>query len=144
MTVTRRLALRSLFTLTVAAFTGGTLARIAMTPRNGAAGGAAAPDALSGETFDEMYRGRRIQGRPVPADGIEVLVDDRPLHLMRCADGGYLTPIDHYQTHPTPLAATRAAVDELGSAPLTRFAAAHGVHPRRESAWPTHVRTSAI
>ncbi|MFF9848946.1 tyrosinase family oxidase copper chaperone [Streptomyces litmocidini] len=129
MTVPRRLALRSLFALTVAAFTGGALTRIAMTPRSRAAGGAPATDAPSGETFDEMYRGRRIQGRPAPADGIEVLVDDRPLHLMRCADGGYLTPIDHYETHPTPLAATRAAVDELGSAPLTRFAAAHGVHP---------------
>ncbi|MFD3566419.1 tyrosinase family oxidase copper chaperone [Streptomyces sp. NPDC058671] len=127
MTVPRRLALRSLFTLTVAALTGGALARIALTPRSGAAGGAPVADALPGGTFDEMYRGRRIQGRPAPGDGIEILVDDRPLHLMRCADGGYLTPIDHYQTYPTPLAATRAAVDELGSAPLTRFAAAHGV-----------------
>ncbi|MEU9295717.1 tyrosinase cofactor [Streptomyces sp. NPDC048266] len=140
MTVTRRLALRSLFTLTATAFTGGALARIARTPRSGASAADAPPDG----TFDEMYRGRRIQGRPAPADGIEVLVDDRPLHLMRCADGGYLTPIDHYQTYPTPLAATRAAVDELGSAPLTRFAAAHGVHTGRESKWPTHGRTSVI
>ncbi|MER7624648.1 tyrosinase family oxidase copper chaperone [Streptomyces sp. NPDC126503] len=125
MTFPRRLALRSLLTLTAAAFTGGALARIAVAPRGGAAG-AGEP---SGRTFDEMYRGRRIQGRPAPAGGTEVLVDGRPLHVMRCADGGFLTPIDHYQTYPTPLAATRAAVDELGSAPLSRFAAAHGVHP---------------
>ncbi|MFF5423317.1 MULTISPECIES: tyrosinase family oxidase copper chaperone [unclassified Streptomyces] len=123
MTFPRRLALRSLLTLTAAAFTGGALARIAVTPRGGAAARA------SGGTFDEMYRGRRIQGRPAPAGGTEVLVDGRPLHVMRCADGGFLTPIDHYQTYPTPLAATRGAVDELGSAPLSRFAAAHGVHP---------------
>ncbi|MFF1507501.1 tyrosinase family oxidase copper chaperone [Streptomyces sp. NPDC058326] len=129
MTVPRRLALRSLFPLTIAALTGGALARIAMTPRSGTAAAAPATGAPPGGTFDEMYRGRRIQGRPAPGDGTEVLVDGRPLHLMRCANGGYLTPIDHYQTHPTPLAATRAAVDELGSAPLTRFAAAHGVHP---------------
>ncbi|GGX64031.1 tyrosinase [Streptomyces minutiscleroticus] len=44
-----------------------------------------------------------------------VTVDGRPLHLMRRADGGYLTMLDHYQSYPTPLAATRAAVDELGA-----------------------------
>ncbi|MFD9031745.1 tyrosinase family oxidase copper chaperone [Streptomyces sp. NPDC059567] len=121
MIVPRRVALRSLFTLTVAAFTGGALARIVTAPRR--------PPVASGDTFDEMYGGRRIQARPTSAGVQEVLVDGRPLHLMRCADGGYLTPIDHYQTYPTPLAATRAAVDELGSAPLSRFAAAHGAHP---------------
>ncbi|WP_137993655.1 tyrosinase family oxidase copper chaperone [Streptomyces vilmorinianum] len=120
MIVPRRVALRSLFTLTVAAFTGGALARIATTP------GSEEPSVV---VFDEMYGGHRIQARAGAAGVPEVLVDGRPLHLMRCADGGYLTPIDHYQTYPTPLAATRAAVDELGSAPLTRFAAAHGVHP---------------
>src|SRR5690606_35842930 len=46
--------------------------------------------------FDEVYRGRR------------------PLHLMRRADGTYLTMVDHYASYPTPLAAARAAVDELG------------------------------
>ncbi|MBT2439433.1 tyrosinase co-factor protein [Streptomyces sp. ISL-36] len=133
MIVRRRVALRSLFTVAVAAFTGGALARIAATP----AGRPALSGDLSGDSsgvfagdlFDEMYGGRHIHARTTPAGVPEVRVDGRPLHLMRCADGGYLTPIDHYQTYPTPLAATRAAVDELGSAPLTRFAAAHGVHP---------------
>ncbi|MEV4945046.1 tyrosinase family oxidase copper chaperone [Streptomyces sp. NPDC053755] len=133
MIVSRRVALRSLFTLTVAAFTGGVLARITTTPRTGRpAAGADPADAsrtadASEETFDEMYRGRRIQARATPTGVPEVLVDGRPLHLMRCADGGYLTPVDHYESCPTPRAATRAAVDQLGSAPLSRLAAVHGV-----------------
>ncbi|MFF7179514.1 tyrosinase family oxidase copper chaperone [Streptomyces sp. NPDC008121] len=133
MIVSRRVALRSLFTLTVAAFTGGVLARITTTPRGdrprAAAGLPAAPGpsaADAEETFDEMYRGRRIQARATPAGVPEVLVDGRPLHLMRCADGGYLTPVDHYASCPTPRAATRAAVDQLGSAPLSPLAASHG------------------
>ncbi|WP_314415917.1 tyrosinase family oxidase copper chaperone [Streptomyces kroppenstedtii] len=79
--------------------------------------------------FDEMYGGRRIRGRKDGAAGHarmagsvrtapgglwRVTVDDRPLHLMRRADGGFLTMIDHYRAYPTPLAAARAAVDELG------------------------------
>ncbi|MCT4355589.1 tyrosinase cofactor [Streptomyces sp. Je 1-79] len=134
MIVPRRVALRSLFTLAVAAFTGGALARIAATPRerhprpsdeNPEGASAGAP----GESFDEMYRGRHIRGLAGPTGETLVLVDGRPLHVMRRADGGFLTPIDHYESHATPLAATRAAVDELGSAPLTRYAASHGVHP---------------
>ncbi|MET9392301.1 tyrosinase family oxidase copper chaperone [Streptomyces sp. NPDC006624] len=71
--------------------------------------------------FEETYRGRRIRGIPVPAPDrtlgdVEwhVTVDGRPLHLMRRADGSWLSMVDHYRSYPTPLAATRAAVDELG------------------------------
>ena len=101
--------------------------------------------------FDEMYRGRRIRGvkdatgvkaaagaaGAAPAGQWRVTVDDRPLHLMRRADGGYLTMVDHYQSYPTPLAAARGAVDELGGTLRLRAAAAeagpgeghgHGVH----------------
>ncbi|MFI1482910.1 tyrosinase family oxidase copper chaperone [Streptomyces sp. NPDC020747] len=107
--------------------------------------------------FDEMYRGRRIRGfsdaagaddtasgvrhagaaGPAPAGQWRVTVDDRPLHLMRRADGGYLTMVDHYQSYPTPLAAARGAVDELGGTLRLRAAATgagrgeghgHGVH----------------
>lgn len=105
-------------------------------PPGGASGGASG--GVSGEMerfeaefaagFDETYRGCRIRGcrdtaggartagvaRTAPAGPWRVTVDDRPLHLMRRADGGYLTMIDHYQSYPTPLAAARAAVDELG------------------------------
>ncbi|WP_237536866.1 tyrosinase cofactor [Streptomyces sp. SID5785] len=79
--------------------------------------GAAAP---AGEAFDESYRGRRLQGAPVPgpADAWEVTVDGRPLHLMRRADGSYLTMVDHYTSHPSARAAARAAVDELGEQSL--------------------------
>ncbi|MFF3709773.1 tyrosinase family oxidase copper chaperone [Streptomyces phaeochromogenes] len=112
-----------------------------------------APDEQAGSEaeFDEMYRGRRIRGfkdatgieaaarvrGAVPAGQWLVTVDDRPLHLMRRADGGYLTMVDHYQSYPTPLAAARGAVDELGGTLRLRAAAAeagpgeghgHGVH----------------
>ncbi|MGW5864481.1 tyrosinase cofactor [Streptomyces sp. NPDC055239] len=70
--------------------------------------------------FDEMYEGRRIRGSRAAAGGRhagsswDITVDGRPLHLMRRADGGYLSMIDHYESYPTPLIATRRAVDELG------------------------------
>jgi hypothetical protein len=71
--------------------------------------------------FDEVYHGRRIQGTLLPAagcgaDGCEwqVTVDGHPLHLMRRADGTWLTMVDHYSSYGTSLEATRAAVDELG------------------------------
>ncbi|MFJ4618042.1 tyrosinase family oxidase copper chaperone [Streptomyces sp. NPDC088812] len=71
--------------------------------------------------FDETYRGRRLRGVPLPAtraagggERWRVTVDGRPLHLMRRADGTWLSMVDHYQSYATPLEATRAAVDELG------------------------------
>ncbi|MFC4506771.1 MULTISPECIES: tyrosinase family oxidase copper chaperone [Streptomyces] len=72
--------------------------------------------------FDEVYRGRHIQGAVAPGgrvatDGTaqwQVTVDGRPLHLMRRADGTWLSMVDHYRSYDTPLEAARAAVDELG------------------------------
>ncbi|MBV2357481.1 tyrosinase cofactor [Streptomyces sp. J2-1] len=72
--------------------------------------------------FEETYRGRRLRGGPVrdaagrstDEGAWEITVDGRPLHLMRRADGTWLSMVDHYTSHPTPLGATRAAVDELG------------------------------
>ncbi|WP_411071585.1 tyrosinase family oxidase copper chaperone [Streptomyces sp. cmx-4-25] len=132
MTVPRRVALRSLFTLAVTAFTGGALGRVAL---RGPAGGADDPHA-----FDEMYGGRRILGLSGPGGEPVAFVDGRPLHLMRCADGGYVTPIDHYESCPTPLAAVRAAVDELGSAPLSPLAGAHGASTDPTGGSPRGVR----
>jgi len=88
-------------------------------------------------SFDEMYRGCRIRGfkdpmcgtrsvgaaRAASAGSWRITVDDRPLHLMRRADGGYLTMIDHYQSYPTPLAAARGTVDELGGTSRLRATA---------------------
>ncbi|MDH6215808.1 tyrosinase cofactor [Streptomyces pseudovenezuelae] len=71
--------------------------------------------------FEETYRGRHIVGFRTAAAHVserdihwEVTVDGRPLHLMRRADGTWLSMVDHYRSYPTPLAAARAAVDELG------------------------------
>ncbi|MFF7553425.1 tyrosinase family oxidase copper chaperone [Streptomyces olivaceus] len=79
-----------------------------------------------GTAFDETYRGRRIRGirsaagRAVGAGTWHVTVDGRPLHLMRRADGSWLSMIDHYRSYPTPLEAARGAVDELGPAEQVR------------------------
>ncbi|KOX19747.1 MULTISPECIES: tyrosinase family oxidase copper chaperone [unclassified Streptomyces] len=124
MIASRRFALRSLFALAVTAFTGGALGRVAL---RAPAGGPDDPPAPDPHAFDEMYAGRRILGFSGPGGEPTALVDGRPLHLMRCADGGYVTPIDHYESCPTPLAAVRAAVDGLGTAPLSPLAGAHGV-----------------
>ncbi|GHD99125.1 tyrosinase family oxidase copper chaperone [Streptomyces alanosinicus] len=81
-------------------------------------------DGRRANAFDETYRGRRIRGvevraahRAVGGGGgalWEVTIDGRRLHLMRRADGSWLSMVDHYRSYPTPLAAARAAVDELG------------------------------
>ncbi|MGV9503633.1 tyrosinase family oxidase copper chaperone [Streptomyces sp. NPDC003642] len=91
-------------------------------------------DVLAGDgMFEEIYRGRRIRGVPVPSPeqavgDVEwhVTVDGRPLHLMRRADGSWLSMVDHYRSYPTPLAATRAAVDELGPGRHLRDLPGHG------------------
>ncbi|MFF7451044.1 MULTISPECIES: tyrosinase family oxidase copper chaperone [unclassified Streptomyces] len=89
--------------------------------------------------FDETYRGRRIRGVETPGRDLgaaqwQVTVDDRPLHLMRRADGTWLSMVDHYRSYATPLDATRAAVDELSPGQQLREKTHmgghhHGVHP---------------
>lgn len=104
------------------------------------------PDRSDDLSFDEVYRGRHLLGRRTGADGRAaftagaewlVTVDGRPLHLMRRADGGYLSMVDHYASYPTALEAARAAVDELDPAERLRSMAGmdgtggdhrHGVH----------------
>ncbi|MEU1184706.1 tyrosinase cofactor [Streptomyces sp. NPDC005820] len=77
--------------------------------------------------FDEVYRGRRIQGRPSSAGGhhhgggYAVSVDGVELHVMRNADGTWISVVSHYAPVPTPRAAARAAVDELQGARLLPF-----------------------
>lgn len=80
--------------------------------------------------FDEVYKGRRIQGRPSAGgghhhhgDGYSVLVDGVELHVMRNADGSWISVVSHYDPVPTPRAAARAAVDELQGARLVPFPA---------------------
>lgn len=79
------------------------------------------------EAFDEVYRGRRIQGRPADGGGhhhgagYAVFVDGAELHVMRNADGSWISVVSHYSPVPTPRAAARAAVDELQGARLVPF-----------------------
>ncbi|MEV1068920.1 tyrosinase family oxidase copper chaperone [Streptomyces sp. NPDC050263] len=99
------------------------------------------------DSFDETYRGRHISGvltstgHPATAADAEwtVTVDGRPLHIMRRADGTWLSMVDHYRSYATPLEAARAAVDGLGPGERLREAAPahhdthmgghHGLHP---------------
>jgi hypothetical protein len=112
--VTRRGLLASAAALALAPLVAATRA-----PRPGA--GDEGPRDMEEQAFDEMYRGRRIKGTPEPGGAYgpegcawEVTVDGHPLHLMRRADGTWLTMVDHYSSYRTSLEATRAAVDELG------------------------------
>ncbi|MEU1516316.1 tyrosinase cofactor [Streptomyces sp. NPDC005811] len=80
--------------------------------------------------FDEVYKGRRIQGRPSSGGGhhhhgggYTVSVDGVELHVMRNADGTWISVVSHYDPVATPRAAARAAVDELQGARLLPFPA---------------------
>ncbi|MEU2061095.1 tyrosinase cofactor [Streptomyces sp. NPDC013455] len=81
--------------------------------------------------FDEVYKGRRIQGRAASGGGhhhehgggYEVFIDGVQLHVMRNADGTWISVVSHYDPVATPRAAARAAVDELQGAPLLPFPA---------------------
>ncbi|MEJ8640685.1 tyrosinase family oxidase copper chaperone [Streptomyces sp. MS1.HAVA.3] len=111
---TRRAVLRTAFTAAVLAGTAAALAPVlrARRPRQ-----TLTPAPLAEE---ETYRGRHIA-----VDVAGVRIDGRPLHVMRRADGSYLSGINHFQSYATPLELARAAVDELGTAQLAFAAATH-------------------
>ncbi|MEU0117471.1 tyrosinase family oxidase copper chaperone [Streptomyces bobili] len=134
---TRREALRRLF---------GAAAALALAPLVAASRPARRRDGPGHQetVLDETYLGRHLLGRLVPQAGTtggdhwEVTVDGRPLHLMRRADGTWLSMVDHYRSYASPLDAVRAAVDELGPGQMLRAAADdrhahlgghHGVRP---------------
>ncbi|GHI09979.1 tyrosinase [Streptomyces cellostaticus] len=95
--------------------------------------GASAAEHMHGspDSFDEVYKGRRIQGRPSGMGGhhhghgagYSVSVDGVELHVMQNADGTWISVVSHYAPVSTPRAAARAAVDELQGAPLLPFPA---------------------
>ncbi|MYX97646.1 tyrosinase, partial [Streptomyces sp. SID486] len=82
-------------------------------------------------SFDEVYKGRRIQGGPATGGGhhhehgggYAVFVDGVQLHVMQNADGTWISVVSHYDPVATPRAAARAAVDELQGAALLPFPA---------------------
>lgn len=116
--LTRRSALAATAALTTAATVAGATVATAR---------ASAEDHHHGspDAFDEVYRGRRIQGRPTGAHhgGHRVMVDGVELHVMRNADGTWISVVSHYDPVSTPRAAARAAVDELQGARLLPFPA---------------------
>ncbi|MFH9496664.1 tyrosinase family oxidase copper chaperone [Streptomyces globisporus] len=141
----RRTVLRGAFTAAVVTGTADALFPLldrdpAATARPAPAPGPGSGSRATAEEFAEMYRGREIRGTATvvpagaPADDrvavaaepvTEIRIDGRPLHVMRRADGTYLSDVRHYESYPTLLETARAAVDELGSARLAPPAAHH-------------------
>ncbi|WP_282798117.1 tyrosinase cofactor [Streptomyces sp. CC224B] len=82
-------------------------------------------------SFDEVYLGRRIQGEPSHGGGhhgdhgtgYSVRIDGDELHVMRNADGTWISVVNHYEPQATPRALARAAVVELQGAALVPLAA---------------------
>ncbi|MFJ8447947.1 tyrosinase family oxidase copper chaperone [[Kitasatospora] papulosa] len=129
----RRAVLRAVFTAAVLAGTGGALAPVLLQGQD-PGGPGQERGAVGPERFSELYKGREIRGTAtavVPAGAqahvgtslaapaVDVSVDGRTLHVMRRADGSYLSTVNHYESFPTLLETARAAVDELGTAQLS-------------------------
>ncbi|MFF5449488.1 tyrosinase family oxidase copper chaperone [Streptomyces sp. NPDC012888] len=119
--LTRRTLLRTAFTAAVLAGTAAALSPLlrARRPRP-----VTAPDGDPVQVSEETYRGRHIA---VDTTG-GVRIDGRALHVMRRADGSYLSGINHFESFASPLDLARAAVDELGTTQLAAAATAahHG------------------
>ncbi|WP_328929240.1 tyrosinase cofactor [Streptomyces sp. NBC_00190] len=122
-TITRRQALGTTAGALTALGLAGVTARAAATDSR-----AATP---SVGPVDEVYQGRRIRitteggghhgGHHSP--GLPtVRIDGRELHVMRNADGTWISVVNHYETHPDPASLARAAVRELQGAELAPFA----------------------
>ncbi|MEU1086349.1 tyrosinase family oxidase copper chaperone [Streptomyces sp. NPDC005892] len=131
---TRRGVLRAVFAVGVVAGTGAAWEPIVARGRESDGGTASTAVLARPGEITETYRGRTIRVHPdagprgdagpgvrAASAGLhpEVSIDGAPLHLMRRADGSYLSMAAHYESHPTPLAAARAAVDVLGTARLS-------------------------
>jgi hypothetical protein len=122
--VTRRTVLRAgLTTVATVSGTTGALWPVLAAGQPGGDGWAVAARGVGdapAPLFDEVYRGRRIQGYTTTAEsGVEILVDGRPLHVMRRVDGSWISMANHFQPYLTPLATARGAVDAIGGAELS-------------------------
>lgn len=65
-------------------------------------------------------RGHHTGGAAGPHEGMDfvVRIDNDDLHVMRNADGTWISLVNHYETFTTPRALARAAVRELQGAEL--------------------------
>lgn len=86
-------------------------------------------------SFDEVFKGRRIQGTPAEASasahahaghaghgaGYRVLIDGRELPVMQHGKSGWSSTINHYERFATPLEAARTAVVSLKGAVVVPF-----------------------
>ncbi|MFI1932763.1 tyrosinase cofactor [Streptomyces sp. NPDC020330] len=91
-------------------------------------GGTGAPG-----SFDEVFKGRRIQGTPTEAHAhaghgghaghgaYRVLIDGRELPVMQHGKSGWSSTINHYERFATPLEAARTAVISLKGAVIVPF-----------------------
>ncbi|GAA2619592.1 MULTISPECIES: apotyrosinase chaperone MelC1 [Streptomyces] len=100
----------------------------------GATSAAATPtEPTTPGTVDEVYKGRRIQitpgggghhgGHHSPGQPT-VRIDGQELHIMRNADGTWISVINHYETFADPKLLARAAVRDLQGAALVPFGGA--------------------
>ncbi|TDD57874.1 tyrosinase [Kribbella antibiotica] len=89
------------------------------------------PAAAAAEVFDEIYKGRRIQGSVAYDQAVghlpmsAVQIDGRPLHVMRRPDRCYVSAVVHYQRATSLREVACLAVDHLQGAQL---AVAHHNH----------------
>ncbi|MFJ9107227.1 tyrosinase cofactor [Streptomyces sp. NPDC102283] len=83
-------------------------------------------------SFDEVFKGRRIQGTSAEThasahahaghgDGYRVLIDGRELPVMQHGKSGWSSTINHYERFATPLEAARTAVISLKGAVVVPF-----------------------
>ncbi len=103
-------------------------------PAAGAQGAEASPSlppfSIPSGGIDEVYEGHRIQitlgeggqhgGHHLPAMPV-VRIDGNELHIMRNADGSWVSVVNHYETFPDPIAAAKAAIRDLQGAQLAPF-----------------------
>ncbi|MEU3063698.1 apotyrosinase chaperone MelC1 [Streptomyces subrutilus] len=118
--------------------TAGALTVLGITAAATGADASAAPPASTppdAGTVDEVYQGRRIRITPGTgghhgghhSPGLPtVLIDGRELHVMRNADGTWISVVNHYETFADPTSLARAAVRELQGAVLAPFAPTGG------------------
>ncbi|MFD3419645.1 tyrosinase family oxidase copper chaperone [Streptomyces decoyicus] len=88
-------------------------------PENGDHGGHGG-HASHGNHASRGGRAHPRGGQAGPHDGMDfvVRIDNDDLHVMRNADGTWISLVNHYETFTTPRALARAAVRELQGADL--------------------------